>query len=66
MLHEEFAERVAGQLEARAEELEREEGQIGRDATRVRARVLRVAADVAPREATTVTWEEAPPPEAQD
>jgi hypothetical protein len=64
MLHEEFAERVAGRLEARAETLENE-GRSGREATTVRARELRVAAELAREEAATVSLEEAPPPEAQ-
>ena len=65
MLHEEFADRVAGRLEATAEELEGEAGPVGNDATAVRARVLRLAADVALQEAAVVTREEAPPPIAQ-
>ena len=65
MLHEEFAERVAEGLEARAETLENEGRPAGRGVTTVRARELRVAAEMAREEATTVTVEEAPPPEAQ-
>lgn len=63
MLHEEFADRVAGRLEATAEELEGETGAGGKDA--IRARVLRLAADVAVQEAAVVTREESPPPIAQ-
>ena len=63
MLHEEFADRVAGRLEATAEELE--DVATGNDAATVRARVLRMTADVALQEAETVTREEAPPPAAQ-
>ena len=62
MLHEEFADRVAGRLEAVAEELEGEDGSLGHDPTALRARVLRLAADVALQEAATVTAEETPPP----
>ncbi len=62
MLHEQFADRVAGRLEA-AEELEGEA--VGDDPTAVWARALRLAADVALQEAATVTEEEAPPPLAQ-
>ena len=65
MLHEEFADRVAERLEATAEELEGEVGSVGNDATAVRARVLRLAADVALQEAAVVTREETPPPIAQ-
>ncbi len=64
MLHEEFAERVAGRLEARAEILENR-GRPGWGATAVRARELRVAAELAREEAASVSLEEAPPPEAQ-
>ncbi len=63
VLHEQFADRVAGRLEAAAEELEGEA--VGDDPTAVRARALRLAADVALQEAATVTEEEAPPPLAQ-
>ncbi len=65
MLHEEFAERVAERLEARADTVEDEERLAGRGATAVRVRELRVAAEIAREEAATVTVEEAPPPEAQ-
>lgn len=65
MLHEEFADRVAERLESAAEDLEEVAGAAGNDATAVRARVLRLAADVALQEAAVVTQEEAPPPEAQ-
>ncbi len=66
MLHEEFAERVADRLEARAYTLENEEGRLAkRGITAVRVRELRVAAEIAREEAATVTVEEAPPPEAQ-
>ena len=64
-MHEEFADRVAERLEATAEELEGEVGSVGNDATAVRARVLRLAADVALQEAAVVTREETPPPIAQ-
>jgi hypothetical protein len=63
MLHEEFAERVAERLEARADTVENE-GRLA-DVTAVRVRELRVAAEIAREEAATVTVEEAPPPEAQ-
>jgi hypothetical protein len=63
MLHEEFAERVAERLEARADTVENE-GRLA-DVTAVRIRELRVAAEIAREEAATVTVEEAPPPEAQ-
>ncbi len=65
MLHEEFAERIAERLEARADTVEDEERLAGRGATAVRVRELRVAAEIAREEAATVTVEEAPPPEAQ-
>jgi hypothetical protein len=65
MLHEEFAERVAERLEARADTLENEGRFAGRGATAVRVRELRIAAEMAREEAATVTVEEAPPPEAQ-
>lgn len=64
-MHEEFADRVAGRLEAVAEELEGEDGSLGNDPLAIRARVLRLAADVALQEAATVTEEESPPPMAQ-
>lgn len=54
MLHEEFADRAAGRLETGAEEFEQDRDLIGRNAA-VRAGVLRLAADVALREAATVT-----------
>jgi hypothetical protein len=57
-LHEEFAHRVAERLETTAEELEGGAGSLGNDATAVRASVLRLAADVALREASNVTEEE--------
>jgi hypothetical protein len=63
MLHEEFAERVAGRLEAQADTVENE-GRLA-DVTVVRVRELRVAAEIAREEAAAVTVEEAPPPEAQ-
>jgi hypothetical protein len=65
MLHEEFAERVAERFEARADTLENGKQLAGSGATTVRARELRVAAEIAREEAATVTVEEAPPPEAQ-
>jgi hypothetical protein len=63
MLHEEFAERVAERLEARADTVENE-GRLA-DVTVVRVRELRVAAEIAREEAAAVSVEEAPPPEAQ-
>jgi hypothetical protein len=63
MLHEEFAERVAERLEARADTVENG-GRLA-DVTVVRVRELRVAAEIAREEAAAVTVEEAPPPEAQ-
>ena len=65
VLHEEFADRVAERLESAAGDLEEVSGAAGNDATAVRARVLRLAADVALQEAAVVTQEEAPPPAAQ-
>jgi hypothetical protein len=65
MLHEEFAERVAERLEARADTVEIEGRPAGGGVNAVRARELRVAAEIAREEAATVTVEEAPPPEAQ-
>ena len=65
MLHEEFAERVAERLEARADTVENEGRLAGGGVTAVRARELRVAAEMAREEAATMTVEEAPPPEAQ-
>jgi hypothetical protein len=64
MLHEEFAERVAERLEARADTLENGRT-AGNGPTAARARELRVAAEIARKKAATVTVEEAPPPEAQ-
>jgi hypothetical protein len=64
MLHEEFAERIAGRLEARAE-IPENGGRPERGATTVRARELRVAAELAREVAASVSLEEAPPPEAQ-
>ena len=63
MLHEEFAERVAGRLEARAG-IPENGGRPGWGATAVRARELRVAAELAREEAASVSLEEASPPEA--
>jgi len=60
VLHEEFAHRVAERLEMTAGELEGGAGSLGSDATEIRARVLRLAADVALQEAATVTEEESP------
>ena len=65
MLHEEFAERVAERLEARADVLEYGIRLAGHGAATPRATELRSAAAMARREAATVTQEEAPPPEAQ-
>jgi hypothetical protein len=65
MLHEEFAERVAERLNARADGVESEGWLAGPGVTAVRVRELRVAAEIAREEAATVTLEEAPPPEAQ-
>ena len=65
MLHEEFAERVADRLEARADTVENEGRLAGGGVIAVRVRELRVAAEIAREEAATVTVEEAPPPEAQ-
>ena len=65
MLHEEFAERVAERLEARADSVENKGRLTGRGVTAARVRELRVAAELAREEAATVTVEEAPPPEAQ-
>jgi hypothetical protein len=55
MTHEEFAERIAERLEARADALEHGSRSAG----------LRTAAALAREEAAAVTQEEAPPPEAQ-
>ena len=57
MMHEEFAERFAERLEARADALEHGVRPTGQGATATRANELRTAA--------AVTEEEAPPPEAQ-
>jgi hypothetical protein len=65
MLHEEFAERVAERLEARADTVENEGRLAERGVIALRVRELRVAAEIAREEAATVTVEEAPPPEAQ-
>jgi hypothetical protein len=65
MLHEEFAERVAERLEARAGALDHEGRLAEREATAARATELRTAAEIAREEAAVVTEEEAPPPEAQ-
>ena len=65
MLHEEFAERVAERLEARADTVENEGRLAERGVTAVRVRELRVTAEIAREEAATVTVDEAPPPEAQ-
>lgn len=62
MSHEEFADRVAERLETTAGELEGESGSLGNHATAIRARVLRLAADVALREAATGTAGESPSP----
>lgn len=63
MLHEDFAERIAGRLEARADALEHEDRRV--DPKEVRAEELRLAARLARYEAATVTQEESLPPEAQ-
>jgi len=55
VLHEQFADRVAGRLESTAERLEGDAGPGADDAAEIRARVLRLAADVALQEAVTVT-----------
>jgi hypothetical protein len=65
MLHEEFAQRVADRLKARADTLENEGRLAEGGVTAVRVRELRAAAEIAREEAATVTVEEAPPPEAQ-
>ena len=65
MLHEEFAERVAERLEARADTVENEGRLAERGVIALRVRELRVAAEIAREEAAAVTVEEAPPPEAQ-
>jgi hypothetical protein len=53
MLHEEFAERVAERLEARADGVESEGRLAGRGVTAVCVRALRVAAEIARKEAAT-------------
>ena len=65
MMHNEFAERFAERLEARADALERGGRPAGQGATATRATELRTAAEMAREEAAVVTEEEAPPPEAQ-
>ncbi|MDQ3793421.1 MAG: hypothetical protein M3341_12510 [Actinomycetota bacterium] len=65
MMHEEFAERVAERLEARAAQLEHGSQPAPHDAATSRATVLRTAAAIALEEAAVVTEEETPPPEAQ-
>lgn len=64
-MHEDFAERIAERLEARADILEHENRSAGRSVVATRAAELRNAAAMAREEAATVTQEEAPPPEAQ-
>jgi CBS-domain-containing membrane protein len=65
MMHEEFAERFAERLEARADALEHGVRPTEQGATANRAIELRTAAAMAREEAAAVTEEEAPPPEAQ-
>ena len=65
MLHEDFAERIAERLEARAEALEHERRPVDLSPEEIRAEELREAARLARVEAATVTQEEALPPEAQ-
>lgn len=65
MLHEDFAERLAVSLEARADTLGHERRPVGLDPKEIRAEQLREAARLARDEAATVTQEEALPPEAQ-
>lgn len=65
MLHEDFAERIAERLEARADALEHERCPAELDPSEIRAEELREAARLARDEAATVTQEEALPPEAQ-
>lgn len=65
MLHEDFAERIAERLEARAEALDHKRQPVDFDPNEVRAGELREAARLARDEAATVTQEEALPPEAQ-
>lgn len=64
VLREEFNDRVTERLGTAAEELEGETGFVGDDPA-IRARVLRLAADVALQEAAVVTEEKSPPPMAQ-
>jgi hypothetical protein len=64
MTHEEFAERIAERLEARADALEHGSRSAG-PAAASRAPGLRTAAALAREDAAAVTQEEAPPPEAQ-
>ena len=65
MMHEEFADRFAERLEARAGALEQGVRPAGQGATSTRATELPTAAEMAREEAAAVTEEEAPPPEAQ-
>jgi hypothetical protein len=65
MLHEDFAERIAGRLEARADALGHERRRVELNPKEIRAEELRQAARLARDEAATVTQEEALPPEAQ-
>ena len=58
MMHEEFAQRFAERLEARAEALEQGVRPAGQGAAATRATELRTAA-------AAIAREEAPPPEAQ-
>jgi hypothetical protein len=64
-MHEDFAERIAERLEARAAVLDHESRLAGHSVVTTRAAELRTAAAMAREEAATVTQEEAPPPEAQ-
>jgi hypothetical protein len=64
-MHEDFAQRIAERLEARAEVLEHGSWVAGESVATTRAAELRTAAAMAREEAATVTREEAPPPEAQ-
>ena len=64
-MHEQFAERFAERLEARASVLEHGVRPAGQGATATRANELRTAAAMAREGAAAVTEEEAPPPEAQ-
>lgn len=65
MLHEDFAERIAERLEARADALGHERRPAEQDPKEIRAEELREAARLARDEAATVTQEESLPPEAQ-